>query len=589
MPAAAASAPSAAALHVRLAVLACVLAVYALFAVATAAAVIRRHLRSPDPLLAKSSVPLLAAQAAAGLVTAALCLAAAMLPRYPCAAKLWAVYVGVLPWLFALAARALQRYAMLLSENTPLRPANSLATIDMLAAPQPVEAEAEAEAIAARFARADALVGRPCTPATTTHAWSDFEVGLAHASVASLWGPPARLCTSSTPPTRRPALVRLAATRTLLGLLGLLTAACAVVAAIANATSPGLNAAQHVCYDSGWHMWPAYSLAILCTAVVFPGLAFKLWPLPDPYALKPALLACMLVAQVAAILFVVCQTALTSIRGYFSELLVLWLAVAIEHLVSVCWPLCRSAALHTRFVDARLSQTGLTNTFKGSELRRSIYSSLYKDFYALIHHRDQWDAFLAFATTYYRSAIPAFLADFQALKYKTIEALQRSLCPSFCAAQDSCHCTAAATLPTPKGPAGGRLPPHLELTRSPVGAPLSYDTHPLSPVVPVSKGIFESAVLILPPKSVDEHTLFPEDVKSSFAAFVSTYFTRCSYMSITIPDDVIHDVHAALESNHVVLSTLDRAKDEVLFLLCTDIYAGYCARHESQNATNASS
>ncbi|KAJ1723087.1 YEATS domain-containing protein 2 [Coemansia erecta] len=599
MPAAAASdpsappVPSAAALHVRLAVLACVLAVYALFALSTTAAVIRRHLRSPDPLLAKSSVPLLVVQAAAGLLVAILCLAAAMLPRYPCAVKLWAVYIGVLPWLATLAARALQRYAMLLSENTPLRPANSLVTIDMLVTPQAAEAEAEAAAeagiIAARFVRFGALPDRPCTSATTTHSWSDFEVGLGHASVASLRGPPAPFCTPPTPTTRRPALVRLATTKTLLALLVLFTAACAVVAVVANATVHGLNVAQHVCYDSGWPMWPAYGLAILCTAVVFPALAFKLWPLTDPYALKPALLACMLVAQLAAVMFVVCETALSSIRGYFSELLVLWLAVTADHLVCVCWPLCRSAAMHTRFVDARLSQTGLTNTFKGSELRRSIYSSLYKDFYALIHRRDQWDAFLAFATTYYRSTIPAFLADYQTLKYKTIEALQQSLCPSCHPTQDPCRRVAAAAAVAVSGakrPTGGRLPFHLELTRSPVNTQLSHDTHPLSQVVPVSKGIFESAVLLLPPKSVDEHTLFPEDVKSSFAAFVSTYFTKCSYMSITIPDDVIYDVHASLESSNVVLSTLDRAKDEVLFLLCTDIYAGYCKRHESQSAAS---
>ncbi|KAJ2367363.1 hypothetical protein IW150_005688, partial [Coemansia sp. RSA 2607] len=301
-----ATVPSAAGLNVRLAVLACVLALYVLFVVATTTAVIRRHLRLPDPLLSKSSVPLLVVQAVAGLLVAILCLVASMLRRYPCAIKLWAVYVGVLPWLSALAARALQRYAMLLSENTSLRPSNSLVTIDMLVAPhndlKAAEAEAKAETsiITTRFARIDPLTDRPCTPAANTCSWSDFEVGLAHASIASLRCPPAPLCAPPTPSTRRSALVRLAATKSLMALLVLLVVAFVVLATVANLTSPRLNAAQHVCYDSGWPMWPGYGLAILYTAVVFPALAFKLWPLSDPYSLKPALLACMFVAQLAA-------------------------------------------------------------------------------------------------------------------------------------------------------------------------------------------------------------------------------------------------------------------------------------------------
>ncbi|KAJ2706932.1 hypothetical protein FB645_001227 [Coemansia sp. IMI 203386] len=490
-----------------------------------------------------------------------------------------------------------------------LSPGQSLVTIDMLVGNQE-EISAEADAIEACFAHFGDSADRPNT-SRTLNTWSGFTSDYGRASMASLPCIRESLHTAALHQSRSARLVN---TRSLVWTLALLAVALALFATVVNAKSPQfslspLKRAQSVCYEDGWVMWPAYGLAIFCTGVAFPLLTFSLWSITDPYKVRADLLICMVSAQVATVLFVVWEAALTSIRGYVSELIIVWLNCVITHTASVCWPLWHSIRHQSRLMDAKESHGGLSNTFKGSRLRRSIYTSLYKEFRQMIDDRERWTAFLVFATKYYRSAIPAFLSDFQKLKYKTIEALQQNYrrrlpgpqhrCASSCqmrcdkrhvatAADAGAAVEMAATVAGGGDSASAHFLSHLEITRSPlqamVDAQCSYDDHPLSSVAPVSKGIFESAMLLLPPNAVDKSTTFPEDVKSAFSAFAYTYFARRSHMSINIPDGIIEDVQKAIEGNRVVLSVLDRAKDEVLFLLCTDVYAGYCKRIEMQTA-----
>ncbi|KAJ1903784.1 hypothetical protein LPJ81_002875, partial [Coemansia sp. IMI 209127] len=111
----------------------------------------------------------------------------------------------------------------------------------------------------------------------------------------------------------------------------------------------------------------------------------------------------------------------------------------------------------------------------------------------------------------------------------------------------------------------------------------SHDTHPLAALVPITKGIFESAMAVLPPGSIDQTTQFPEAVKSAFSNFVHTFFDKGSCLSINIPRDMVSQVQLAVDQNNVVLSVLDGAKDEVLFLMCTDVFTGYRRRIETRN------
>ncbi|KAJ2855437.1 hypothetical protein J3B02_002169 [Coemansia erecta] len=593
-------------LTIRLVFLSLVLAVYSIFTVATTAIMIYRYARKNDTILAQISVPLVVAQALAGLCAGVLGLVSTMLYRYPCALKLWAIYVGVLMWLATVVARASQRCSVNRSEKRALlKPGQSLVTIDMLVGNQDV-IDAEAEAIEACFAHVGRDTDRPNTRGTL-NTWSGFASDHAAASMASL---PCIRESLHTAALHRSRSARFVATRPLVWILAALAVALALFAGIVNAKSPQFSqprlehAAQHVCYEDGWEMWPAYGLAIFCTGVAFPALAFGLWSMADPYTTRADLLICIVSAQVATVLFVIWEAALTSIRGYVSELFIVWLNSAVTHAASVCWPLWRSIKHQNQLLEAKESHGGFGNAFKGSRLRHSIYTSLYKDFHQMIDDRERWAAFLIFATKYYRSAIPAFLSDFQRLKYKTIEVLRHNYhqqrqgpqhrCSSCC--QNRCGqgisvapATADAAVTRCKDSASGRLLSHLEITRSPlqavVDAQCTYDDHPLSSVVPVSKGILESAMLLLPPNAIDKSTVFPEDVKSVFSTFTCMYFTKRSHMSINIPDDIIEDVQKAIESNSVVLSVLDRAKDEVLFLLCTDVYAGYCKRLEMQSTS----
>ncbi|KAJ2866071.1 hypothetical protein GGH94_001776 [Coemansia aciculifera] len=519
------------------------------------------------------SIPLVVVQAIAGLIAGTLSLAGSALHEYPCAIKLWAIYPGVVLWLATVTARAVQR--CFLFQRLPgmlgARNVGLIATPNSAIKSETSSADSSPQSHSASY--------RPDT-GQTLYTWSEFGP-LGMRSQSSL----VRLRTGCGVPACQARYGKYFADNVLLVVLVLFGVLLGVVALAITTRSPSYmllaSNTLPVCRDSGWELWPAYGAAIACTGLLFPALIVWMWSVRDPYGARTDILGCMVIAQVAMALFVLWQTILDKVREYVSELLVVWLAVAAGHISSVCWPLLRSAR-HQHQLANQPSQAGLCNLHKGPQLRRSLYLPLYGEFNRMMEDSKQRHLFLLFTAQNYSTAIPAFLDDFQMLKYKTIDSLRQGV---------------QSQLPSNDAPDAADIAPaarslaQLEEARSPIqmlaSVRKSLEDHSLAEAaVPVTKGIFESAMLALPPLSVDQNTRFPEAVKSSFASFTYTYFSTGSYMSINIPREVVEDIQNAIEENNIALSVLDKAKDEVLFLLCTDVYSGYRKRVEARNAVS---
>ncbi|KAJ1890687.1 hypothetical protein LPJ66_007333 [Kickxella alabastrina] len=596
--------PSEPALVIRLVCLTSLLALYCILAITTIAAIIYQHTGTADTLLSKRSMPLVLFQALAALFAGTLSLLATALHQYSCAIKLWAIYLGIIPWLIGITARAVQQCVLHWVEQNhrhhSLNLGQNLVSIDVLANNNKQQyISAETDIISSCYTNSPhANLVRPDT-SRTVDAWSMFDTSSPESlSVDSL---PYVIESAHAIALHRSWFARLIATRLLLWSLVLVVVILALFASVVTFTLPYYkfpqqqSAVQSVCRDNDkWVMWPAYSIALFCCAVVYPVLAFKMWSFKDPYGIRKDLFVCMAAAQLAAVLFVIWVTALDGVRGYISELFIVWVAALVSHIVSVCWPLWRSVKYQNHILDAKVSPVGLSNSFRGNRFHRSIYVSLYRDFNLMIEDEEQRNAFLIFANTYYHSAIPAFLADFQMLKYKTIEALYQKMI--LCSYSQTSSMSVADIIGLNDRVADSipirRLGSQLGIPRTTVqradDAQRPHDNHPLATKVPITKGILESAILVLPSNTINQSTVFPEGVKSDFASFISTYFSKNSCMSINIPSEFVERVHHAIENNNVVLSVLDQAKDEVMFLLCTDVYAGYCKRLETQSGAKGS-
>ncbi|KAJ2337210.1 hypothetical protein GGI00_000381 [Coemansia sp. RSA 2681] len=565
--------PSAEGLALRQTCMLSVLGVYCTFTLLTTGAIVYRHVRSRDALLMNRSIPLVVIQALAGLIAGTLGLAGSALREYPCAVKLWTFYLGVLLWLAAVAVRAVQR-CFLFQRLPGVRGAN---TVGLVATPSSATAESETSS-AAYSPQSLAAPYRPDAD-QTLYTWSEFGP-LGMRSQSSL----ARLCAGGGAPTCQARYGRYFADSTLLAALAALGVLLAIIALVINTQSSDYTLqranTRPVCRESGWELWPAYGTAMACVGLLFPALMLRMWSVRDPYGARTDVLVCMCAAQAALVLFVLWQTTLDRVRAYVPELLVVWVAVAVGHVSSVCWPLLRSARHQYQLANLP-SQAGLSSSHKGSRLRRSLYLPLFGEFNRMMEDSKQRHLFLVFTAQYYCTAIPAFLDDFQMLKYKTIDALRQGLRSQLPVASANVALSApAATLSVAQVEKSRPFPLAIPDARWPL------ESHSLATAAPVTKGIFESAMLALPLKSVDQYTRFPEAVKSLFASFTCTYFSTGSYMSINIPREVVDDIQSAIEENNVVLSVLDKAKDEVLFLLCTDVYSGYRKRTEARNAAS---
>ncbi|KAJ2550589.1 hypothetical protein EV175_004011, partial [Coemansia sp. RSA 1933] len=589
---------------VRLACMLTVFGVYGILAVLTTGCMIHRCAYKRVPFLSGRSTPLVVAQALSGTFAGLASLVCTALREYPCALKLWALYVGVLPWLAAITARALQRCVLTLPY-----PQKALATRQTPRAMSqaysgPIENIASDLNTIHCGVHGFCVPSRPATGSMTLNTASemDFPARNSQSTLAGTYDASPVLA------IYQPRFGRWVTTKALLTAVAVFGAAMALVA-LAASVKLHLYQTQAVCPSGGWGAWLAYSVAIAFTGVVFPVLTARMWRAADVYEMRKDIILCMLTAQAAAVLYALWAAVLGSIRAYVSEMFVLWLAMLCSHITSVCVPLWQSYKLHSSMATNK-PHKGLTNTYKGSDLRRSLYSSLFSEFCQMMQNKAQREVFLKFTLRYYRSTIPEFLNSFQQLKYKTIEALWQDRlatccqhhhhhhqrhCQNCCCCRESaetgtravsnnalaggCSCQYNSTQSLGSCPAARLLAQHGQPQTSiqmiADSQQSSHDNHPLATLVPITKGIFESAVAVLPPRSVDQTTQFPEAVKSAFSSFVHTFFGKGSCMSINIPNDIAIQVQTAVDQNNVVLSVLDRAKDEVLFLLCTDVFTGY--------------
>ncbi|KAJ2009678.1 hypothetical protein GGI04_000250 [Coemansia thaxteri] len=568
--------PSELGLAVRQTCILSVLGVYCVLALLTTGAIVYRQTRACDVFLMNRSVPLVAFQAVSGLIAGSLGLAGSALHEYPCAIKLWVLYLGVLLWLAAVAVRAAQKWFLFLKLSST--PSSTVGCGSLLSTNSPPN---------------NTTLCRPDT-SQTLDAWSGLSPSGKQSQSSVV-----RLHADHCVPPCHARYGRYFADGVLLASLVLLGVLMAIVALVINTQSPAytfqrLNI-RSVCRENGWELWPAYGAALACVGVGFPVLTYKLWSVRDPYGACSDILVCMGIAQFALVLFVLWQTVLDRVRVYVSELVVIWLAVLAGHISSVCCPLWRSTRYQLQLAD-RPSQSGLSSKHKGSRLRRSIYLPQFGKFCKMIEDSEQRHLFLLYTAKYYCTAIPAFLESFQMLKLKVIDALKQHIhiqAPAACchqhqhsassASSDSKFASVAATadslamLDSAQSPAQAMSNAHI-----------SRESSSLTADTPVTKGIYESAMLVLPAESVDENTLLPDVLMSSFSSLVNTYFLPGSFMSINVPGHVVDDIQSAILTSSVTLSVLDKAKDEVLFLLCTDVYSGYRKRLEARNTAGQS-
>ncbi|KAI8319384.1 hypothetical protein GQ54DRAFT_39319 [Martensiomyces pterosporus] len=566
---------------IRLIVVVSALGIYAVSVVATTAVLLYRHLRCRGAAFAKGPMSLIACQAVLCLFVGVLSLTATALREYPCALKIWVLYFGVPLWLATVAVRALQRYILFKVPSQPQQQQQRFGVIKAGLLSRSA-ARSTASARPALCASTHSTPYRPGT-GTTLDLWSEFE----YRDRGSCSSAPDHYeaCAMLSRQTR---YRRYMSTRTMLCCLALLAGLLAAAAIVVNTRSPRYDSTmsvQSVC-SNGWELWLAYSFSAIFVAVLFPVLIVLLLRVNDPYGARTDILICMLAAQICLVLSVLWQTKLASLEHYLSDLAIVWLGMLVTHVSSVAWPLLH-AKTHCQSLSAKSSQVGVDNSYKGAQLRRSIYTSLYKEFHQMLENGRQRHEFLAFVGCSYCSALPSFLSDFQALKYRTIDALKQAQFAQHakCRISRPHKLHAAASSPAFAKAHTSSTSPILRAATQDLllpGACRSQGSNPMAALVPVTVGILESAMRLLPPGSVSQSTHFPEAVKIAFARFVSKYFCKDSYMSINIPGEVIDQVRVAVESNSIVLSVLDRAKDEVLFLLCTDVYASYRRRLEPQ-------
>ncbi|KAJ1948846.1 hypothetical protein EC988_005007, partial [Linderina pennispora] len=165
--------------------------------------------------------------------------------------------------------------------------------------------------------------------------------------------------------------------------------------------------------------------------------------------------------------------------------------------------------------------------------------------------------------------LTAFIDEYQSLKTKTVTALGNADSPIL---ETSSSWRSSLSLDSPNGDFYGDVSVHPQ--QFAYNKPASK-AKPLTLSTGISVSILETAKAAYPQHEFTENTQFPTTVLDRLVRIFSIYLNLNSYMALNVPSVMVRKIQDQLDRKQMSLPILDEVKDEVLFMLYTDVFTRY--------------
>ncbi|KAI8322146.1 hypothetical protein GQ54DRAFT_159166 [Martensiomyces pterosporus] len=334
--------------------------------------------------------------------------------------------------------------------------------------------------------------------------------------------------------------------------------------------------------------------------IICPFLLSKVWRLNDAYGIKNDLIICVTLAVFNLTLAMIWETKLPRLRLILSGLFYAFLSALAMHITSVVFPLVRSwrvaskarmmwPASYTSSVDITLLINGDQEAHMMAEQR--MFGVRADTFFHILEDPMQFETFCKFAAQSFCSELTAFISEYQALKRRTLNAFTRlqnskksesasnikdlySEFPSvptdrpFVAGDDALRGPGDSIL----GKIFGKRPSIYSVAgpanlRSRVGGQTS-----------IKESILDTLRTRMPLLNLTSSSQFPPSLERNLRLFVNMFIRPEAEMAVNLPGSVVDAILMSMDSGNLHLTLLDRAKDETLKLLYTDVYVRYASR-----------
>ncbi|KAJ2549438.1 hypothetical protein IWW35_003745 [Coemansia sp. RSA 1878] len=311
---------------------------------------------------------------------------------------------------------------------------------------------------------------------------------------------------------------------------------------------------QSVC-DFFWGFLPVTAIIIVYFFIVFPLILWRVWGNRDAYGIRHDLIICDTVGIAVLIVTLVWVNVLRETQQIWPGLSYVWIYAFFLHISSVFVPLL-NAIKHNK---SALEGNNHTSPSEAETAPRVLLPLPNRrvNFNRMLDDPIEYNKFRTFAVSCFSSELTAFIEEYQVLKAKTIAILRPKSMrgrPS-----DSIICTLANPEPT-------KLPVSPHATSPPKTSESAY--------TPTS--VTTSILDTLTNNSKPTHTVsFPSQLFDKLKAVYWDYIDPNSYTSVNASPMVVRRIDEMMNNNDYNVTLFDELKDEVLFMLYSDVYTRY--------------
>ncbi|KAJ2531408.1 hypothetical protein GGH20_001515 [Coemansia sp. RSA 1937] len=311
---------------------------------------------------------------------------------------------------------------------------------------------------------------------------------------------------------------------------------------------------QSVC-DFFWGFLPVTAIIIVYFFIVFPLILWRVWGNRDAYGIRHDLIICDTVGIAVLIVTLVWVNVLRETQQIWPGLSYVWIYAFFLHISSVFVPLL-NAIKHNKSALEGNNQSPSSEAEMAPRVLLPLPNRRV-NFNRMLDDPIEYNKFRTFAVSCFSSELTAFIEEYQVLKAKTIAILRPKSMrgrPS-----DSTICTLANPEPT-------KLPVSPHATSPPKTSESAY--------TPTS--VTTSILYTLTNNSKPTHTVsFPSQLFDKLKAVYWDYIDPNSYTSVNASPMVVRRIDEMMNNNDYNVTLFDELKDEVLFMLYSDVYTRY--------------
>ncbi|KAJ2503324.1 hypothetical protein GGH96_000345 [Coemansia sp. RSA 1972] len=310
---------------------------------------------------------------------------------------------------------------------------------------------------------------------------------------------------------------------------------------------------QSVC-NFFWGFLPVTAIIIVYFFIVFPLILWRVWGNRDAYGIRHDLIICDTVGIAVLIVTLVWVNVLHEAQQIWPGLSYVWIYAFFLHISSVFVPLL-NAIKHNKSVLEGNDHTSPTVDVSMAPRITLPLSNRRANFNRMLDDPIEYNKFRTFAVSCFSSELTAFIEEYQALKSETVAIMK----PNSMRGRPS-----ASTMCTIANPEPTKLPT----------SPHTSHFKPESAYSPTS--VTTSILDTLTNNSTSSHNVsFPSQLFDKLKAVYWDYIDPNSYTSVNASPMVVRRVAEQMNNKEYTVTLFDELKDEVLFMLYSDVYTRY--------------